>query len=171
MLDAIDPRYAGRRLSRRGSRKPVKTIKTIPEPKAGPTLHTVRGDSRTLDQWAKAYAIPKGTLYNRVVERKMKMSDALKLGSRRTRAATTQLCQSFESDTPCRTGAANRTDDGGLDGQILSSTETRPSKKGRETRGFVVPRDGIEPPTRGFSSRRRGGENARNLKWLRLLKG
>jgi hypothetical protein len=37
--------------------------------------------------------------------------------------------------------------------------------------GFAVPRDGIEPPTRGFSIPARNGENTRNQKWLRLLKG
>ena len=37
--------------------------------------------------------------------------------------------------------------------------------------GFVVPRDRIELPTRGFSSKSRDSGNTRDDKWLRLLKG
>lgn len=152
MLDAIDPGYASQALTLRGARKQVKVIDHIPEPKARLILYSVGGESRTLVQWAKAHAIPKTTLYSRVVERGMAMADALKLGSRK-RAVTAMLesCQSSDSDDHCRTGAANKTDNDGLTGQNLKVAETTATKKRRETQGLVVPRDGIEPPTRGFS--------------------
>jgi len=48
---------------------------------------------------------------------------------------------------------------------------TKPNSKAHEYVKSEVPRDGIERPTRGFSSRPRGAKTARNQKWLRLLKG
>ncbi|MFM2419027.1 MAG: hypothetical protein RL385_3750 [Pseudomonadota bacterium] len=50
----------------------------------------------------------------------------------------------------------------------LDGAET---KKAAENRGFLVPRDRIELPTRGFSSVVSGDGKARDHKWLRALKG
>ena len=61
MLSAIDPKYAQRALDNRGTTRDVETLTALPEPKAGPVLYAINGVSRTLDQWAKAHAIPKGT--------------------------------------------------------------------------------------------------------------
>jgi hypothetical protein len=54
----------------------------LPEPKATDVVYEVDGVSRTLSQWAKTHAIPKTTLFGRVIERGMSMADAIKLGSR-----------------------------------------------------------------------------------------
>jgi integrase len=156
MLDAIDPRYAGRAIAARGKKKRLKTITKLPDPKAGPKLYEVAGVSRTLAGWAKARGMSKGTLYNRVVERGMNMAAALALSTRTGTSSTSSTaamgtCQAFEADTLCRTGAANKTDTGEQPGQILSESGTAPSEKPRKKQGFEVPRDGIEPPTRGFS--------------------
>ena len=45
------------------------------------------------------------------------------------------------------------------------------STKTLENEGFMVPRDGIEPPTRGFSIPSPDRGSGRKDKWLRLLKG
>jgi hypothetical protein len=57
-------------------------ITVLPEPKAGPLLYTIDAVSRTLAGWARAHAIPKTTLYSRVIQHGMSMADAIKLGSR-----------------------------------------------------------------------------------------
>ncbi len=153
MLTAIDPEYARRTLDARGTPKRVATITALPDPKAGPVLYTVIGISRTLDQWAKVHAIPKGTLYSRVVERGMSMADALKLGSRsRDAAAHVQSSQPLDpAAADRRTGAADTSDTGGLIGQLSVATTDPPNKKPRKNQGSEVPRDRIELPTRGFS--------------------
>lgn len=97
MLGAIDPKYARRALENRGAPKPVATLTALPEPKAGPMLYCIDGVSRTLEGWARAHAISKTTLYSRVVERGMSMSDAIRVKSRRgPRAAHNQRCQTAD---------------------------------------------------------------------------
>ena len=147
MLDAIDPRYARRAHRNRKKPRSVPTITKVPEPKAGPTVYTLAGVARTLDQWAKAHAIPKGTLYSRVVERGMTMAEALKLGSR-SAATSARACQ---SSNDCRTYAADRSERDGLNGQDRDGAATPTTKKAGKKPALAVPRDGIEPPTRGFS--------------------
>jgi integrase len=149
MLDAIDPRYASRTLAQRGVRKSVELIEHIPEPKAGRVLYAVRGESRTLAQWASASGIPKTTLYSRVVERGMTMAKAIKLGSRAA-AAESKACHSSDSDD-CRTFAADESEQDGLKAPKRDEVEAPETKNPAESAGSVVPRDGIEPPTRGFS--------------------
>ena len=154
MLSAIDPEYVRRTLDAGGAPARVETITVLPEPKAGPLLYTIAGVSRTLAGWGRAHAIPKTTLYSRVIERGMSMSNAIKLGSRReaTAASAVQPCQSFETTTTdCRTGAADTSDTGGLIGQKSVTTTAPPNKKPRKKQGLEVPRDRIELPTRGFS--------------------
>ena len=82
MLCAIDPKYARRAIDNRDTECEVQTITVLPEPRATEVLYEVDGVSRTLTQWAKAHAIPKTTLFSRVIERGMSMADAIKLGSR-----------------------------------------------------------------------------------------
>jgi len=82
MLGAIDPAYARRTLQARTAPERVATITALPEPKAGPLLYTLNGESRTLAAWARYYAIPKTTLYSRVIERGIPMAAAVRLGER-----------------------------------------------------------------------------------------
>ncbi|MFM2417725.1 MAG: hypothetical protein RL385_2448 [Pseudomonadota bacterium] len=51
------------------------------------------------------------------------------------------------------------------------ATDGEETQKAAQKAAFVVPRDRIELPTRGFSSTTRDGGSARNDKWLRVLKG
>jgi integrase len=51
-----------------------------------------------------------------------------------------------------------------------TSRDTNPNSRIRKRAKVQVPRDGIEPPTRGFSSPGQKRTEPRELKWLRLLR-
>ena len=145
MLDAIDSRYAQRATAARGNRVQIPTITNVPEPKPGPVKHVVDGVGRVLDDWAKVSGISKTTLHHRVVKRGMTMADALALG-RGTKGKALPSARGPSVD--CRTGAATEAD--GVD--FVDADEDDPEPHHPELlAGVVVPRDGIEPPTRGFS--------------------
>jgi len=95
------------------------------------------------------------------VERGMSMEAALKLGSRRAAAAPRDSCQQFDSDD-CRTRAATGVDKSDLRGRRVAAAADVEDEKPAESAGSSVPRDGIEPPTRGFSIPEPRGVGARN---------
>ncbi len=179
MIDSLDPRYARRALKARGKKKLVKTITKLPEPKVR-TLFDVDGIERTLAEWAIVSSIPKTTLFHRVVKVGMSMADALALGRGRrgrrlaganaktgqTKApVTTPTNQPEAFDTcdqerpkksliveapsdDCRTGAADRMEKV----NVTDADSAHPTSPSREKLAeILVRRDGIEPPTRGFS--------------------
>jgi integrase len=171
ILDAIDPRYAKKAHKARGARKLVDTIKKLPEPKSGRVLYEVAGVRRTLGGWATITGIAKTTLHHRVVTSGMPLADALALGrgtkgrplmtasaARTPGSATSQIAPLRPSSCPayephCRTGAADGMEK--MDGLDQLEPVRVPSavRNLRERPQNSVPRDGIEPPTRGFSIR------------------
>jgi hypothetical protein len=169
MLDAIDPRYAKAAHKARGKRKVVETIKKVPEPRSPRVLYAVAGIERTLVEWAAVSGLSKTTLFHRVVTSGMSMADALalekgrrgkplpvapmarKLRSRGSRTVATAGATARFDSTDCRTGAADASER--LDAlDVLDAPRVwRADQNKREIPQFSVPRDGIEPPTRGFS--------------------
>jgi hypothetical protein len=152
MLDAIDPRYAKTAHRARGQRKVVQTLKKLPEPRVRLVLYQVDGLERSLAEWATVSGIPKTTLFHRVVTSGMTMDEALALGrgTRGKRLPQISPCAGFDS-TDCRTGAADRVETmDGLDALDTPAAQTAVSNPPVSLVN-LVPRDGIEPPTRGFS--------------------
>jgi integrase len=144
MLDAIDPRYASKAHHARGTQKIVPTITQLPAPRMPRLLYEVEGEERTLAEWSETSGIPKATLHHRVITSGMAMPDALALGkgTRGKRLVPVKDCRTGAAD---RAGKVDATD--ALDGQSVQRTPSNPL----ENPPILVPRDGIEPPTRGFS--------------------
>jgi hypothetical protein len=130
----------------------IATIKRLPEPRRPRVLYLVDGVERTLAEWAESSGISKTTLFHRVVTSGMSMADALAVGkgTRGKRLASPAPCVAFDSGD-CRTGAADGSEkvdaSDALDTARVRHLRANPPK----TSGNSVPRDGIEPPTRGFS--------------------
>jgi integrase len=174
MLDAIDPRYAKAAHKARGKRKVVETLKKVPEPRSPRVLYVVAGVERSLVEWAEVSGLSKTTLFHRVVTSGMAMADALALGkgtrgkplqvprtagkppSRGSRTAAASpgtaaaAAAGFDS-SDCRTGAANASERRDASDDLDAPRVQRVEQNHREIPRFSVPRDGIEPPTRGFS--------------------
>ena len=149
MLDAIDPRYAQRAIEARGERKHVPTLTCLPAPKPGPRKYMVDGVPGVLADWAKLSGISKTTLHHRVVNRGMSMADALALG-KGTRGKTLSGAAPLQrvDSGDCRTRAATEVEK--VDVSDANASDDDPSNP-EDSRVLFVPRDGIEPPTRGFS--------------------
>jgi hypothetical protein len=157
VLDSIDPRYAQRATAARGERKHVPTLTTLPDPKTGPTTYDVGGVTRILDEWAEVSGISKTTLHHRVVKKRMPMADALSLG-KGTKG------KRLPGSSDCRTGAATEAEK--VD--VVDAQAVQPKARPRRKRARKpVPRDGIEPPTRGFSM----GAEGRGLRRFREILG
>jgi len=179
MLDAIDPRYAKAAHKARGKRKVVETIKKVPEPRNPRVLYAVAGVERSLVEWAEVSELSKTTLFHRVVTSGMAMEDALALGKgtrgkplpaapsarkapprgSRTAAAAggrrgpqTAARAQFDS-TDCHTGAADASERLDASDDLDAPRVRCADQNQREILPFPVPRDGIKPPTRGFSIR------------------
>jgi hypothetical protein len=115
----------------------------VPDPLPGPTMYLVNGEKRTLNDWAKQSAIPKGTLHHRVVVRGLSMEEALALG--RGRRAKSVNCSIL-----CRTGAADSMAAVALLGHPEPpANDAAPAKQPEK----VVGRKGIEPLTYGLKVR------------------
>ncbi len=188
MLDAIDPRYAKAAHKARGKRKVVETLKKVPEPRTPRVLYAVAGVERSLVEWAEVSGLSKTTLFHRVVTSGMPMEDALALGKgtrgkplpvattvgkpapRRSRTpapsagrprARTAGAAPFDS-TDCRTGAADASETLDASDDLDAPRVPCSDRNQLEMPCFSVPRDGIEPPTRGFSIRPGTGPKQRN---------
>ena len=164
MLGAIDPRYARRTLGAGAEHKTVETIQHLPAPKsaASARLYAVDGVERTLADWARASGISKTTLHHRVVVRGMGMPEALALeqGTRGLPLPVELQGIPVELETrgqqvfrhpfdDCRAGAGDTSQKGdGLDDLDVQRSERSIENLAAD----AVRRDGIEPPTRGFSS-------------------
>ncbi len=175
MIDAIDPRYARDANSARPLKPLIKTITELPAPKQRRALYRIDCDERTLAQWARARGVPKSTLHHRVVTLGMSMERALELGKGRpaglapptaspviepkrkkretppTEAPDNPASARDSMPSDCRTGAGELAEKvHSVD--VMDAVQPTPElKKPRKKRGSLVPRDGIEPPTRGFS--------------------
>ncbi len=140
MLDVLDPKYArAAGKARKKKERTVVTISAIPEPRAH-VLYEVEHEEHTLSEWAQISRIPKSTLHHRL-EAGLTMGDAIKLG-RGTRG------RPLAPDTQAFDTAALLPRNRGKKRQQLAGPSPAESA---ENSGNPVPRDGIEPPTRGFS--------------------
>ena len=179
-LDALDPRYARRSHRARGTRPPMNTITELPDPKRNLVFHEVQGERDSLTEWSKRTGIPKTTLHYRVVTVGMTMPQAIALGAGRRgkpllaeKGAASASSNKVDAKSPfetlpprtrgkrdrrpttledCRECAADPMEKLDSVDVMDAPTPTPELKKPRKKRGFMVPRDGIEPPTRGFSS-------------------
>ena len=99
----------------------------------------------TLNEWAKRHSILKTTLHHRVVTVGMSMADAVALGRGKRGKPLTRSAD-------CRTGAATEEDEVEDEVDSVDGDTDDPEPDPPELlAGDMVPRDGIEPPTRGFS--------------------
>ena len=146
VVDAIDPRYAKRsNLVRTNQERTVATITKLPEPRR-PVLYVVGDVARTLADWSRPTGIPKATLHHRVVTRGMEMADAIAVGE-----GVRGRPLEFSGVRFCRNTPAKLGQESAAPGSSEASAASDLVRDQRERPPIVVPRDGIEPPTRGFS--------------------
>jgi hypothetical protein len=151
--DLVSPELVGKTIVK------VEPIKSLPLPRH---VFEVDGVIKTLDTWSKVSGIPKTTLHHRVMTKGMSMKDALarsdgRRGSPLPVSSVRNQCRtnaavegSVSQSTPpiCREFAA---DSAALMGRNDTEIAPAASHKRPKSPGKPVPRDGIEPPTRGFS--------------------
>jgi integrase len=92
---------------------------------------------RTHSHWLRAEGVPSSTRMVQTVYGKLSADEL-----------AARLRGVIPSAADCNAGATERKDLGGLAG--LPGRPKKQESRGKD-RGFAVPRDGIEPPTRGFS--------------------
>jgi hypothetical protein len=145
MLDSVDPRYARRaNHARSQGHRVVETITKLPAPRQ-PVLFTVGESSRTLSDWARVTGIAKATLHHRVVVSGLDMGAAIALGH----GVRGRPLREFSGVRFCRVTPAKLGDEPPTSETSEPGSATAPSAFLPED---LVRRDGIEPPTRGFSS-------------------
>ena len=134
MLEALDPRYT-RSARKRKAGPRVKVVTKIPAPKL-PTLYEVDGVERTLSGWAQATGIKKNTLHSRL-------------------AAGATMREAIRKSLPSFDAAGKLPGNSGSPRPLLEHQRPDVEQADVTTRGkkrsILVRRDGIEPPTRGFS--------------------
>jgi len=136
MLDALDPRYTRSARKRRPAGARVKVVAKISAPKL-PTLYEVDGVEKTLSEWARATGIKKNTLHSRM-------------------AAGMTMAEAIRKDVPSFHGSARKLPgNSGSQRPLLAHQRKSPDDpEGADAPKSLknpVRRDGIEPPTRGFS--------------------
>lgn len=127
-------------------RKPFPILKKLPEPKPPAPVfeYEAGGKARTLAEWAKWAGIPKVTLWGRVNQQGMSLAEALKKPGKTRKSPSS--CHEFGK---CSKRAANTTHKADTaDGLKRSASPEKPPLPPKKP----VSRDGIEPPTRGFSN-------------------
>ena len=155
MIEALNPAYAkAANRARAKAASHVATIKKLPSPRVA-VLYEIDGVSRTMADWSRATGIPKNTLHHRVATAGLSMAEAIALGS----GTRGKVLGGVSRVRNSRNTPAKRGDDPGGSG---TSSGVATHEDLQKTPRNPVPRDGVEPPTRGFSTPDGGPKTSEN---------